>query len=166
MCEVEGLRSPGGGTGAGDATPVGLVICCGGPRVGLRAEGQPWAEGRNPVGIGEVVWVEAGAGRRGGGGRRGGDWTDLFVVMWGWGLQGGCRLDGGRECSAVLTGKDPGMGSWRGVVIGNETDLFVGMRDAIPFGRDGVGPGGGEAVIGRTSSWECAPENHPIRGQF
>ena len=25
---------------------------CGGPRVGLRASGQPWAGGRNPVGIG------------------------------------------------------------------------------------------------------------------
>ena len=35
--------------------PVRVGWWCGGPRVGLRAEGQPWAEGRNPVGIGEDV---------------------------------------------------------------------------------------------------------------
>jgi hypothetical protein len=39
--------------GLGDAIPLGLGISwCGGPRVGLRASGQPWARGRNPVGIG------------------------------------------------------------------------------------------------------------------
>jgi hypothetical protein len=38
--------------GLGDAIPLGLWICWGGgPRVGHRASGQPWAGGRNPVGI-------------------------------------------------------------------------------------------------------------------
>ena len=43
-------------SGAGeDATLVGLGNCLGlGPKVGLCAAGQPWAEGRNPVGIGGV----------------------------------------------------------------------------------------------------------------
>jgi hypothetical protein len=39
--------------GLGGAIPLGLGIWwCGGPRVGLRAAVQPWARGRNPVGIG------------------------------------------------------------------------------------------------------------------
>ena len=41
--------------GGEDATPMGLGICWGGPRVGLRAAVQPWAGGRNPVGIGGLV---------------------------------------------------------------------------------------------------------------
>jgi hypothetical protein len=41
------------GDAVGDACPLGLGICwCWGPRVGLRGAGQPWAGGRNPVGIG------------------------------------------------------------------------------------------------------------------
>ena len=36
-------------------------------------------------------------------------------------------MEGGGEWSAVLMGKDPGVGSWRDVVFGNETDLFGGV---------------------------------------
>jgi len=37
----------------GDATPVGVGDLLGvEPKVGLRSAGQPWALGRNPVGIG------------------------------------------------------------------------------------------------------------------
>ena len=52
--------------GGEDATPMGLGICWGGPRVGLRASGQPWALGRNPFGIGGcggVYWGGVGGPR-------------------------------------------------------------------------------------------------------
>jgi hypothetical protein len=43
----------------GDATPVGVGDLLGvEPKVGLRSAGQPWALGRNPVGIGGVAGGE------------------------------------------------------------------------------------------------------------
>jgi len=50
----------------------------GGPKVGLRASGQPWALGRNPVGIG------GGGGRRSMDGMDGMDLIDLIDLIDGW----------------------------------------------------------------------------------
>jgi hypothetical protein len=73
---------------SGSQPRLGLGICwCGGPRVGLRGAGQPWALGRNPVGIG---------GR---------------LVRWGdWGWQSGGvallnhRLKAGTPCGVRICG--------------------------------------------------------------
>ena len=52
------LRGMVGWAGLGTQPRWGWWLVGAVPKVGLRGEGQPWAEGRNPVGIGREVRSE------------------------------------------------------------------------------------------------------------
>jgi hypothetical protein len=82
---------------SGTQPRLGLgIYWCGGPRVGLRGAGQPWALGRNPVGIGGRTGVEA---------RPGGSDSEVCADQ----RRGGCCFAAaatrpGRPCYAWLEG--------------------------------------------------------------
>ena len=59
---ADGLGGPRALLWAGMRRSCRTRVLWGRPRVGLRAAVQPWAQGRNPVGIGVVLWAMWGSG--------------------------------------------------------------------------------------------------------